>query len=339
MSILDEVSHIERDAVERIGNADSLDSLRELQVAFLGRKGSLTAVLKSLGTLSVEEKKSVGGAANQVRQRIELLLEEATARLSSNKQASDFDPTLPGTGQYQGTVHIINQTMNDICGIFERMGFQIARGPHVETDHYNFEALNFAPDHPARDEHDTFFVEGGRLLRTHTTPVQARELEKRKNDLPIKLIMPGRTFRHEDISTRAHISFHQVDGFLVDEGVSIADLKGCINAFAHAYFGEDLKLRFRPSYFPFTEPSAEVDVACYLCKGKGCQLCKYTGWLEILGCGMIHPNVLDMAGIDSEKYTGYAFGTGVERPAMLKHGINDIRLFFNSNLRFLRQFS
>jgi phenylalanyl-tRNA synthetase alpha chain len=219
------------------------------------------------------------------------------------------------------------------------MGFQIARGPHVETDHYNFEALNFAPDHPARDEHDTFFVEGGRLLRTHTTPVQARELEKRKNDLPIKLIMPGRTFRHEDISTRAHISFHQVDGFLVDEGVSIADLKGCINAFAHAYFGEDLKLRFRPSYFPFTEPSAEVDVACYLCKGKGCQLCKYTGWLEILGCGMIHPNVLDMAGIDSEKYTGYAFGTGVERPAMLKHGINDIRLFFNSNLRFLRQFS
>ncbi len=339
MSILDEVSQIERDAIERIGNADSLDLLRDLQVQFLGRKGSLTAVLKSLGALSVDEKKSVGAAANQARQRIEQSIEEATARLSASRRSSGFDPTLPGTGQYQGTVHIINQTMNDICGIFERMGFQIARGPHVETDHYNFEALNFAPDHPARDEHDTFFVEGGRLLRTHTTPVQARELEKRKNDLPIKLIMPGRTFRHEDISTRAHISFHQVDGFLVDEGISIADLKGCINAFANAYFGEGLKLRFRPSYFPFTEPSAEVDVACYLCRGKGCQLCKQTGWLEILGCGMIHPNVLEIAGIDSEKYTGFAFGTGVERPAMLKYGINDIRLFFNSNLRFLRQFS
>lgn len=339
MSILDEVSQIERDAIERIGNADSLDLLRDLQVQFLGRKGSLTAVLKSLGALSVDEKKSVGAAANQARQRIEQSIEEATARLSASRRSSGFDPTLPGTGQYQGTVHIINQTMSDICGIFERMGFQIAHGPHVETDHYNFEALNFAPDHPARDEHDTFFVEGGRLLRTHTTPVQARELEKRKNDLPIKLIMPGRTFRHEDISTRAHISFHQVDGFLVDEGISIADLKGCINAFANAYFGEGLKLRFRPSYFPFTEPSAEVDVACYLCRGKGCQLCKQTGWLEILGCGMIHPNVLEIAGIDSEKYTGFAFGTGVERPAMLKYGINDIRLFFNSNLRFLRQFS
>lgn len=339
MSILDEVSHIERDAIERIGNADSLDLLRDLQVQFLGRKGSLTAVLKSLGALSVDEKKSVGAAANQARQRIEQSIEDATVRLSASRRSSDFDPTLPGTGQYHGTVHIINQTMNDICGIFERMGFQIARGPHVETDHYNFEALNFAPDHPARDEHDTFFVEGGRLLRTHTTPVQARELEKRKNDLPIKLIMPGRTFRHEDISTRAHISFHQVDGFLVDEGISIADLKGCINAFANAYFGKGLKLRFRPSYFPFTEPSAEVDVACYLCRGKGCQLCKQTGWLEILGCGMIHPNVLEIAGIDSEKYTGFAFGTGVERPAMLKYGINDIRLFFNSNLRFLRQFS
>ncbi len=339
MSILDEVSQIEREAIERIGNADSLDLLRDLQVQFLGRKGSLTAVLKSLGSLSVDEKKSVGAAANQARQHIEQAIEAATARLSASRRSTGFDPTLPGTGQYQGTVHIINQTMNDICGIFERMGFQIARGPHVETDHYNFEALNFAPDHPARDEHDTFFVEGGRLLRTHTTPVQARELEKRKNDLPIKLIMPGRTFRHEDISTRAHISFHQVDGFLVDEGISIADLKGCINAFANAYFGEGLKLRFRPSYFPFTEPSAEVDVACYLCRGKGCQLCKHTGWLEILGCGMIHPNVLEIAGIDSEKYTGFAFGTGVERPAMLKYGINDIRLFFNSNLRFLRQFS
>ena len=339
MSILDEVSHIEQDAIKRISEADSLDLLRELQVQFLGRKGSLTAVLKSLGGLSTDARKAAGARANQVRELIEQKIEEATSRLASSKSSSSFDPTLPGTGQYLGVTHIVTQTMNDICDIFERMGFQVARGPHVETDHYNFEALNFAPDHPARDEHDTFFVEGGRLLRTHTTPVQAREMEKRKNDLPIKLIMPGRTFRHEDISTRAHISFHQVDGFLQDEGITIADLKGCLNAFTHAYFGEGLKLRFRPSYFPFTEPSAEVDVACYLCHGKGCQLCKQSGWLEILGCGMIHPNVLEMAGIDSEKYTGYAFGVGVERPAMLKHGINDIRLFFNNNLRFLRQFN
>jgi phenylalanyl-tRNA synthetase alpha chain len=216
------------------------------------------------------------------------------------------------------------------------MGFQIALGPHVETDYYNFEALNFQPDHPARDMQDTFFVEGGRLLRTHTTPVQARELEKRKP--PIKMITPGRTFRNEAVSTRAHVSFHQVDGFLVDEGITMADLKGCLVAFCRAFFGEGLKLKFRPSYFPFTEPSSEVDVSCFLCKGKGCQLCKYSGWLEILGCGMIHPNVLRMTGHDPEKYTGYAFGIGVERIVMQKYGIHDIRLFFNNNVRFLRQF-
>ena len=216
------------------------------------------------------------------------------------------------------------------------MGFEIAKGPDIETDYYNFEALNFPPDHPARDMQDTLFVENDRVLRTHTTPVQARFLETHKP--PIKIITPGKTFRNEAISTRAHVAFHQVDGFLVDEGVSIADLKGALVAFCKAFFGEDIKLNFRPSFFPFTEPSAEVDVFCILCKGKGCQLCKYTGWLEILGCGMIDPNVLDMAKIDSEKYTGYAFGMGVERIAMLKYKINDVRLFFNNDIRFLRQF-
>jgi phenylalanyl-tRNA synthetase alpha chain len=337
MSLLDDVNRIEREALERISGADSLDSLKELQILLLGRKGSLTAVLKELGALPVDERKAVGARANQVRQQVEAQLQLAGDRLARPTAASAFDPTLPGTGHSAGTIHILNQVMGEICDVFRSMGFELARGPHVETDYYNFEALNFAPDHPARDEHDTFFVEGGRLLRTHTTPVQARELENRKP--PMKILMPGRTFRHEDISTRAHISFHQVDGFMVDEGITIADLKGVLNAFAHSFFGEDLKLRFRPSYFPFTECSSEVDVACYLCHGQGCQLCKFSGWLEILGCGMIHPNVLAKAGIDPERYTGFAFGTGVERPAMLKYRINDIRLFFNNNLRFLRQFS
>lgn len=337
MTLLDDVNRIEHEALERIGNADSLDLLKELQIAYLGRKGSITAALKDLGALPVEERKALGARANSARQRIEETLQHATARLTQGSQISGFDPTLPGTGQSIGTIHILNQVMGEICDIFRGMGFEIARGPHVETDYYNFEALNFAPDHPARDEHDTFFVEGGRLLRTHTTPVQARELETRKP--PMKILMPGRTFRHEDISTRAHVSFHQIDGFMVDEGVSISDLKGVLNAVAHSFFGEGLRLRFRPSYFPFTECSSEVDVACYLCHGKGCQLCKQTGWLEILGCGMIHPNVLKIAGHDPEKYTGFAFGMGVERPAMLKYRINDIRLFFNNNLRFLRQFS
>lgn len=337
MALLDEVSRIEQEALERIGNAGSLDLLKELQILYLGRQGSLTAVLKSLGALPVDERKAVGAQANQARKNVEEKLQAAIEKLSQQAPVSSFDPSLPGTGQPIGTIHILNQVMREICDIFHGMGFEIARGPHVETDYYNFEALNFAPDHPARDEHDTFFVEGGRLLRTHTTPVQARELEKRKP--PMKILMPGRTFRHEDISTRAHVSFHQIDGFMVGEGITIADLKGVLNAFAHSFFGEDLKLRFRPSYFPFTECSAEVDVACYLCRGKGCQLCKQSGWLEILGSGMIHPNVLRIAGHDPEKYTGYAFGMGVERPAMLKYRINDIRLFFNSNLRFLRQFS
>ena len=337
MTLIDKINAIEHEARERIGTADSLDSLQDIRVSYLGRKGTLTAVLKGLGELPLDEKKSSGARANQVRQLLEEKLSSAEERLSKVKAESGFDPTLPGTGRRIGTVHILNQVMGEICTIFHGMGFEIARGPHVESDHYNFEALNFAPDHPARDEHDTFFVEGGRLLRTHTTPVQARELERRKP--PMKILMPGRTFRHEDISTRSHISFHQIDGFMVGQGVTIGDLKGVINAFAHSFFGEDLTLRFRPSYFPFTECSAEVDVACYLCGGKGCQLCKQSGWLEILGCGMIHPNVLRRGGHDPEKYTGFAFGMGVERPAILKYRINDIRLFFNNNLRFLRQFS
>jgi len=336
MSLLDDVTRIESEALERIGLADSLDALKELQVRYLGRKGPLVSILRSLGQLADAEKKATGACANQVRVRLEEEFAAAQARFAPAAAVESFDPTLPGTAPPLGAVHIANQVMDRMCRIFYGMGFQIALGPHMETDYYNFEALNFPPDHPARDMQDTFFLEGGRLLRTHTTPVQVRELEK--NRPPIKMITPGRTFRNEAVSTRAHVSFHQVDGFLVDEGVSMADLKGCLTAFCRAFFGEGLKLKFRPSFFPFTEPSAEVDIQCFLCSGKGCQLCKFTGWLEILGCGMIHPAVLEKTGHDPERYTGYAFGIGVERVAMLRYGINDIRLFFNNNVRFLRQF-
>jgi len=336
MSLLDDVLHIKEEALELIDKADSIDVLNELQIKYLGRKGPLTAILKTLKELSIEERKKTGAEANQCRVLLEEKIKDTKERLSTVKEKLLFDPTLPGTGRPPGTVHIITQTINEICSIFHGMGFEIARGPDIETDYYNFEGLNFPPDHPARDMQDTMFVEHGRLLRTHTTPVQVRTLEKRKP--PIKIITPGKCFRNEAISTRAHVVFHQVDGFLIDEGVTMADLKGALVAFCKAFFGEGLKLKFRPSYFPFTEPSIEVDISCFLCKGKGCRICKDSGWLEILGCGMIDPNVLEMAGHDPEKYTGYAFGVGVERPAMLKYCINDIRLFFNNDIRFLRQF-
>lgn len=337
MTLLEEVAQILQEAQERVGSADSLASVKELQVSYLGRKGRLTVVLKQLKDLSTDEKKQVGAAANKARVQLENSFKEAVEGLSGEGSTSAFDPTLPGTYARQGVTHIMNQTIDRMCSIFQNMGFEIAYGPDIETDYYNFEALNFEPDHPAREMQDTLFVEGGHLLRTHTTPVQARVLEAQKP--PIKMITPGKCFRNEAISTRAHMAFHQVDGFLVDEGVTVADLKGTMVAFCQAFFGEELKLKFRPSYFPFTEPSAEVDIQCFLCGGSGCRVCKHAGWLEILGCGMIDPNVLEKAGIDSERYTGFAFGTGVERPAMLKHRINDIRLFFNSDVRFLRQFT
>jgi len=336
MSLLETVAQLEEEALERIGNADSLDSLNAVQVEYLGRNGKVTGVLKQLKDIPIDERKTVGAAANRSRALIEQKLKDKISSLGTAEKESAFDPTLPGTTRRLGAIHIINQTIAEICQIFQHMGFEIAYGPHIETDHYNFEALNFSPDHPARDMQDTVFVEGGRLLRTHTTPVQSRVLEKRKP--PLKVITPGLCFRNEAISTRSHVAFHQVDGFQVDEGISMSDLKGVLVAFCREYFGKRLKFRFRPSYFPFTEPSSEVDISCFLCKGSGCQVCKHSGWLEILGCGMIDPNVLEMAGHDSEKYTGFAFGMGVERPAMLKYKINDIRLFFNNDVRFLRQF-
>ncbi len=336
MKLLDQITETAKEAVDKIQNADSLNTLNDLKGKYLGKDGAVTGVLKKLKDLPIEERKAVGGAANKARQELEQLVKEVRERLSRPADDHRIDPTLPGTTPRLGAVHLVNQAIAEICDIFQRMGFEIGYGPNVETDHYNFAALNFPPDHPARDEQDTFFVEHGRLLRTHTTPVQSRMLESRTP--PIKMITPGICYRNEAISTRSHVAFHQVDGFLVDEGVTMADLKGALVAFCKAYFGPHAKIKLRPSFFPFTEPSAEVDVSCFLCSGEGCRVCKQTGWLEILGCGMIDPNVLRTAGIDPEKYTGYAFGMGVERPAMLKYNINDIRLFFNNDIRFLRQF-
>jgi len=336
MSPLEEIAQIRQEALERISTADSLASLKESRVRCLGRKGRLTAILKTLKDLPPDQRKQIGAEANRCRVDLEAQFDAAEQKFSATKGHVSIDPTLPGTAQRVGVKHLTTQVIDEICEIFYGMGFEIARGPDVETDFYNFGALNFPPDHPARDMQDTFFIEGGRVLRTHTTPVQARVLEKQKP--PIKIITPGRCYRNEAISSRAHVAFYQVDGFLIDEGVTLADLKGCLVAFCKSFFGENVKLKFRPSFFPFTEPSAEVDIECFLCGGDGCSVCKRTGWLEILGCGMIDPAVLETFGHDSEKYTGYAFGMGVERPAMLKYRIDDVRLFFNNDLRFLRQF-
>ncbi|MBN2227781.1 MAG: phenylalanine--tRNA ligase subunit alpha [candidate division Zixibacteria bacterium] len=324
------------EALSAIASASSTQALDEIRIRLLSRKGDITSILKSLKELPIDQRKEIGAAANKARVAVEQALNEARDRLLAAAAISALDPTLPGIRQPCGALHPITLVMDQLCQSFIRMGFGVAKGPDVETDYYNFEALNFPPDHPARDMQDTFYVAGNKLLRTHTTPVQVRVLEAQQP--PIKVIMPGKTYRNETVSARSHCIFHQVDGFLVDEGVTMADLKGAIYAFCRDFFGDDVRLKFRTSFFPFTEPSAEVDISCFLCKGKGCPLCKQYGWLEILGCGMIDPNVLRNVGCDPEKYSGYAFGIGVERIAMLKYGITDIRLFYENDVRFIRQF-
>ncbi len=336
MADVQEIEQMLAEALSAVESAATPQEIDDIRIRHLSRKGYITSILKSLKDLPVEKRKKIGAAANKARSALESSIKAAQERLASVKGISTLDPTLPGIASPVGALHPITTVMNRLCESFERMGFAIARGPDVETDYYNFEALNFPPDHPARDMQDTFYIEGEKVLRTHTTPVQARVLEKMKP--PMKIIMPGKCYRNETISARAHCIFHQVDGFLVDEGVTMADLKGALYAFCKDFFGEDVRLKFRTSFFPFTEPSAEMDISCFLCKGKGCPLCKHYGWLEILGCGMIDPNVLALAGHDPEKYTGYAFGIGVERIAMLKYGITDIRLFYENDVRFIRQF-
>lgn len=335
------VEQLYQEALTVLDSADSSAVVEEVSVKYLGRKGLFSQVLKGLKDVPIDQRKELGALANRKKGELEGAVKEKLASFSSGPK-SKLDYTLPGIAPRIGRPHVLTTTTESIVAIFKRLGFDVETGPEIEKDYYNFEALNFPPDHPARDMQDTFYLResdglpAGLLLRTHTSNVQIRAFERRTP--PLKIIAPGRVFRHEAISTRAYCVFHQIEGFQVAERVTLGDLKGALLAFCQEYFSMDVKLRFRPSFFPFTEPSAEVDVSCLLCDGKGCQLCKYDGWLEILGCGMIDPNVMRAAGYDPEKLTGYAFGMGVERVAMLKHRITDIRMLYQNDLRFLRQF-
>ncbi len=337
--ILEQLDNLYQKALVTVKSAQDLKHLDDLRVALLGRKGELTKVLHSLKSLTPEERPQVGQRANEIKEKLTSLLEQQIETLKKQQWMADRhlqpDPTLPGRPSATGHLHILNQTLDEIKAIFTSMGFATVEGPEVESDYYNFEAMNFPPDHPSRDEHDTFFITDKILLRTHTSPVQVRLMEK--STPPIRAIMPGKTYRCDDDASHSPM-FHQVEGLLIDETVSFADLKSVLTQFVKAMFGEKLSLRFRPGFFPFTEPSAEVDMSCVNCGGKGCTLCKGTGWMEILGAGMVHPNVLKAGGIDPERYNGFAFGMGVERITILKYGIDHMRYFFENDLRFLEQF-
>jgi phenylalanyl-tRNA synthetase alpha chain len=327
--------------------------VEELRVRYLGKKGELSTVLGGMGKLSPDERRKLGEVANAVKAELEGLLAEAAQRaedqqLEAQLRGPKLDVTLPGRSHPLGKRHPVSQTLEDIVRTFSRLGFEVAQGPEIELDFFNFEALNFPPDHPARDMQDTFWVDASWiqregadhpdnpvLLRTHTSPVQIRAMRAQKP--PLRIVMPGRVFRKDSDITHTP-QFHQVEGLLVDKDVTFAELKGTLDAFVKAFFGSETKTRFRPSFFPFTEPSAEVDISCVLCAGKGCRVCKSTGWLEILGSGMVHPNVFTASGYDPKEVTGFAFGMGVERVAMLRHGIDDLRMMFENDVRFLEQF-
>ncbi len=331
---MDDIQAIETRAATEIAASADLKTLDDLRVRYLGKKGEITAQLKALGDLEPEQRKQFGQVVNQVRDRLneQLLERKATleaAALERRLQDQAVDITLPGRGDQRGGIHPVTLAMQRATDIFSRLGFDVATGPEVEDDYYNFEALNFPPHHPARAMHDTFYFANGTLLRTHTSPVQIRVMEKQ--DPPYRIIAPGKVYRSDSDQTHTPM-FHQVEGLLIGDDVSMADLKGILQTFINAFFGRSLEMRFRPSYFPFTEPSAEVDIAWS--KGDGSE----PGWLEILGCGMVHPNVLRACNVDPERYTGYAFGMGVERLAMLRYGVTDLRQFFENDLQFLQQF-
>lgn len=326
---------------QAVSQVQSLPELEQVKAQFLGKKGALTAELKQLGSLPPEERSRVGQEVNRVKEQIQTWLEERRAALERQElerrlAEETLDVTLPGRGQHSGGLHPVTQTIQRIENLLIEAGFDVAEGPEIEGDFYNFEALNIPADHPARAMHDTFYVDERTVLRTHTSPVQIRVMQNRQP--PLRVIAPGRVYRCDSDVTHTPM-FHQVEGFMVDEHASFAHLKGLLHDFLRQFFDRDLRVRFRPSYFPFTEPSAEADIECVICGGQGCRVCKQTGWLEVLGCGMIHPNVLRNVNIDSERYTGFAFGMGVERLAMLRYGVNDLRLFFENDLRFLRQFA
>ena len=336
----EELKELEREFEERIAGAQSPEEVERLRVEFIGRKGRLTALMKRIPSLAPEERREFGRACNSFKVRVERRIRDKLnhlKRLEREKKLKEerLDVTLPGRRVPPGFLHNVTRTLKEVVGIFERMGFAVVEGPEVETDFYNFEALNIPKEHPARDMQDTFYISEDILLRTHTSPVQIRVMESQAP--PIQIVAPGKVYRRDADVTHTPM-FHQVEGLMVDRRVTFSDLKGILELFLREVFGSETGIRFRPSYFPFTEPSAEVDISCVMCGGSGCRVCKGTGWLEILGCGMVHPAVFKVVGIDLEVYSGFAFGLGVERIAMLKYRIDDLRLFFENDLRFLRQF-
>ncbi|MFQ8602649.1 MAG: phenylalanine--tRNA ligase subunit alpha [Anaerovoracaceae bacterium] len=336
-----QLNKILEEAKIKLGQAASISEADEVRVKLLGKKGQLTEILRGMGKLSPEERKTTGQMANKVRGEIEEILENKFNELKSAAKEAQFrlekiDVTEPGKEINIGVKHPLTITMEEISKVFMNMGFSIVEGPEVETVFNNFDALNAGPNHPSRDMTDTFYITEDTLLRTQTSPVQVRTLMKQNP--PIKVISPGRCFRCDTPDATHSPMFHQIEGLVVDEGITMADLKGTLDSFAKQLFGSSTKTKFRPHHFPFTEPSAEMDVSCFKCGGKGCRVCKGSGWIEILGCGMVHPHVLEVGGLDTEKYTGFAFGMGVERAAMLKYGVDDIRLFYENDMRFINQF-
>ena len=337
----DQIESIKKAALDAIANIKDNQALNEARVKYLGKKGELTSVLRGMGALSAEEKPVIGSLVNNVRDKIESLIKEKEeefkkAELAKKLETENIDVTMPSKKIQRGSIHPITQIIDDVKEIFIGMGYEIADGPEVELATYNFDKLNTPPGHPARDIQDTFYITDDIVLRSQTSPVQARVMEKQKP--PIKIICPGAVYRSDAVDATHSPVFHQIEGLVIDKHITMADLKGTLEMFAKKCLGEKTKIRFRPHHFPFTEPSAEADVSCFVCGGKGCKVCKNEGWIELLGCGMVHPNVLRNCGIDPDEYTGFAFGFGVERIAMAKFGIDDLRLLYENDVRFLKQF-
>ncbi len=338
-----DIKTIKEEIIVQLNSANSLEDLEDLRVKLLGRKGIIAGLMQRMRDLDKEERPKFGAEVNEVKQEVEEIIfnrikELMNAKMLEKLEAEKIDITLPGTTVKIGNQHPLTIMSDEICNLYKSMGYEVVEGPEVELDLYNFERANIPENHPAREMQDTFFIDVERLLRTHTTAIQTRVLERESDNLPIRVICPGKTYRRDDDDATHSHQFIQIEGLLIDEGITMTDLKGTLEVLAKHLFGEDQKIRLRPSYFQFTEPSVEVDVMCFNCKGSGCNVCKDTGWIELLGAGMVHPQVLEMAGIDSQKYSGFAFGIGVDRAVMLKYGVNDIRALYANDTRLLAQF-
>jgi phenylalanyl-tRNA synthetase alpha chain len=331
-----EIEKLLQEADSSLALVSNAEQLEEFRILYLARKGAIARLFDRMKSVPAPDKPLVGKLLNELRSHVQSSFDAKAEALRAGPSESSIDLTLPGRRRYIGTRHPLTQTLDEIKTIFVSMGFGIADGPELEDDYHNFGALNFPPDHPARDTQDTFFINEQALLRTHTSPVQIRVMEQ--HEPPVRVIIPGKVYRNEAISARSYCMFHQVEGLYVDQGVTFSELKGTLISFIKQFYGSSVRYKFRPTFFPFTEPSADIYISCFICGGKGCRLCKQNGWLEILGCGMVDPNVFSSVGYDSEKYTGYAFGMGIERIALLRFGIDDIRLFFDNDIRFLNQF-